>query len=330
MIDEETAFETARKISSERDCDIFLYNGEISRHYVLDFIELIHANKRCAEAVLILVTKGRDPDAGYKISRYIQSRYTTHTVLISGECKSAGTLIAVGAHTLVFARFGELGPLDIQSVRQDNLAERMSGLTVKEALGSLTRDAIRAHGAVFAAIIRDTNAVISIPTAAKAATDLITGIYAPMFSRIDPYDVGDKARAMRIASDYGKRLATHTKNLKPETLGLLTSTYPSHSFVIDFAEASELFEHVRLVNDDEQLLITSLGTLARVEGDDQEPTTACLSAPAAGSKGTSQSPDGSREPGTDASNSPGPGKKRIPSSEPGRPTGKLSGPDNSK
>ena len=273
------ARDAAQRIAAECGADVFLYNGVISRSHDLGFIQCIADNKRHDSAILFLITEGGDPDAAYKLARYIQERFEKFTVVVSGTCKSAGTLIAVGAHEIAFSPYGELGPIDVQTYIVDNLAERQSGLTITEALDNLTNSAVRKHGETFSAIIHGTGAVVSFQTASAAATDLVHRLFVPIFAQIDPYDVGKKARAMRIATDYGRRLAARTGNLQDRALDTLTQTYPSHSFVIDMAEAERLFRKVRPVTDAEAELIHHLGILARVEaratGD--APTYRCLS-----------------------------------------------------
>ncbi|HPG88578.1 MAG TPA: hypothetical protein PLD46_02915 [Hyphomicrobium sp.] len=255
----------AVELANATDSDIYLYNGEIARGYDNQFINLVNSSKQRNNAILLLVTLGGEPDAGYKISRFLQDVYDRHTVVVSGVCKSAGTLIAIGAHELAFSQFGELGPLDIQVFKTDNLAERQSGLTIQEALDALTAAAVKKHGQLFGSIIAQTNAIVSFTTAAKASAELVNGLFSPIFAQIDPYDVGDKARAMRIATTYGQRLSANTKNLKPKTLDTLTKTYPSHSFVIDFTEATELFNNVRRVTKQEASVIEKLGAAALEE-----------------------------------------------------------------
>jgi len=271
------SFDLAAKMAKERDIDVFLYNGEVSRAFDYKFIDLIDKVKKRAGAMLYLITNGGDPDAGYKIARHFQTKYKSLTVVVSGMCKSAGTLIAIGADHLVFTSYGELGPLDIQTIKTDDLAERQSGLTIQEALDSLAKDAINKHGSMFTAIIRETGAVVSFQTAAKTAADLVTGLYAPIFAQIDPYDVGEKARAMRIATEYGKRLAAKTNSLKQDSLNVLTRTYPSHSFVIDMTEAQELFSSVRLADVSEAKIADGLGLISRSETNNREPVMVCLS-----------------------------------------------------
>ena len=205
----------ACRLSDRKNVDVFLYNGEISRSYSLEFMNMIHkVESNNQEALLFLTTHGGEPDAAYKMSRYLQHKYHKHTIVISGLCKSAGTLLAIGANEIAFSPYGELGPLDVQLIKQDNLAERQSGLTIQEALDVLTVTAVKKHGLVFGSIMNATNSIVSFPTAAKASAELINGLFSPIFAQIDPYEVGDKLRAMRIAEEYGKRLSANTGNLR--------------------------------------------------------------------------------------------------------------------
>ncbi|MBO9377876.1 hypothetical protein GG804_13970 [Sphingomonas histidinilytica] len=114
-------------------------------------------------------------------------------------------------------------------------------------------------------ILASSGGIISFNSAAKVASDLVTGIFSPIFSKIDPYDVGQKARSMRIANDYGERLARVGANLKGDALDILTRGYPSHSFVIDMEEAKELFNNVRVLSDREIELVDALGAPARMQ-----------------------------------------------------------------
>jgi len=278
MLSSEMIMSLSEAISQENDCDIYFYNGNIQRGDDLEFIQLVHKNRQRKNASLILVTMGGDPDAAYKMARYIQNNYEQFTLIVPGMCKSAGTLIAVGAHCVAFAAYGELGPIDIQTYKIDNLAERQSGLTITESLEHLSRTAIITHGRVFGAIMDDTQAIISFKTAAEASAQLVTGLFAPIFSQIDPMEVGEKSRSMRIASDYGRRLNAQSKNLQSGALENLTQTYPSHSFVIDLQEAQGLFENVRKLSEKEQQLVEALRAGARHQLDtiDGEPAIFCL------------------------------------------------------
>jgi len=59
------------------------------------------------------------------------------TVLVSGPCKSAGTLLAIGANELAFTPYGELGPLDIQLTKVDKFQQQESGLMISDSLNMI-------------------------------------------------------------------------------------------------------------------------------------------------------------------------------------------------
>src|ERR1019366_346405 len=99
-------------------------------------------------------------------------------------------------------------------------------------------------------------------TASDIAAKLTVGLFEPLYSQINPVEVGEVARSMRIAQDYGKRLGGFSKNLKPSALELLCETYPSHGFVIDDSEAESLFKNLRAPTEIEAEIASLLGPLA--------------------------------------------------------------------
>jgi hypothetical protein len=257
--------ELVRKITAKIEADVFLYNGEITGGADLKFIDCIYKNKRSPKALLLLTTYGGDPDAAYRICRYFQDHYEHLTVLIGGRCKSAGTLIAVGAAELAFAPYGELGPLDIQLTKVDKFDQAQSGLTIQDALNTLEDRAKASFYNIVQDYMSANRGQLSFAAASKVASDFVTALYAPVFGRIDPEEVGARARSMRIADDYGKRLEAKWQNLKPGTLTSLAEKYSSHSFVIDYREAGQLFHRVRTATDPEMGLILALGAHSRFQ-----------------------------------------------------------------
>jgi hypothetical protein len=257
--------EKATKAASAIDKDVYLFNGGVQRARDLECIEHMYEHRGRKTALLVAVTMGGDPDAAYKITRYLQEKYDSFTILISGLCKSAGTLMAIGANELAFTPFGELGPLDIQLTKVDRFDQMQSGLTIQEAIETLEGRATHAFYTIVHEYIRANNGLMSFATASRAASDFVTQLYAPIFARIDPEEVGARSRSMRIAAEYGKRLAVKPQNVKSNTLKALAETYSSHSFVIDKREAESLFHRVRDATDQELALVTALGRHARFQ-----------------------------------------------------------------
>ncbi len=246
--------------------DVFFYNGEISRGDDLRFIECVSENKASDTCLLVLVTPGGDPDAAYKICRYIQNEYDSFKVLISGLCKSAGTLLAAGADELIFMPYGELGPLDVQLAKQDSIVGMQSGLNTSEAFRALDQRALTTYHRLVTEIIGGSGGIVSYPTACHSASELISSLYGQIFARIDPEEVGSRSRAMRIGEDYGNRLNGKWRNMKLGTIQQLASFYPSHGFVIDYMEAKVLFHRVRKADGSEAAIVQDLEVKARFPG----------------------------------------------------------------
>ena len=185
---------------------------------------------------------------------------------LPGFCKSAGTLLATAASELSFAPYGELGPLDIQKSKRDDLLGLESGLNITEAFYSLSDHARQTYNELIMDILRSSGGVISFQTASHAAAEIISGTFGPVFGQIEPDEVGSRARAMRIGYEYAQRLNLKYGNLQPTGVNQLCQTYPSHGFVIDKMEAKRLFYRVRSVDVPEIAAIEGLGDVARHQG----------------------------------------------------------------
>jgi hypothetical protein len=173
----------------------------------------------------------------------LRRQYKTVTFYVCGLCKSAGTLALLGADEIVFGDFGELGPLDVQMTKPDELVSTSSGLDIFQAMGVLTNSAFEAFENYFLKIIENSQGHISAKTSAEIARELAVGLFAPMTGQIDPERLGEVQRAITVANVYGNRL--NSTNLKRGALEKLVQGYPTHGFVIDIDEAKTLFNKVR-------------------------------------------------------------------------------------
>jgi Serine dehydrogenase proteinase len=250
----------AEAVSTTRDADIILFNAAITRRNQVRFFKLLEARRRKPKAFLILFTEGGDADAAYKISRLLQQWYEQFTCFLPGYCKSAGTLVLMGANEIVINDDGEMGPVDIQMAKKDELAEYQSGLTVLTALTALHDKAYLAWEKFFLSLEERFEGSITLKTAAHISSELTTGLFSPIYSQIDPLQLGEAVRAMSIGTEYGKRLNMVGKNLRPNALEELVANYPDHGFVIDRVEAQKLFYRVLQATEQEQKLFKALTT----------------------------------------------------------------------
>lgn len=239
------------------ECDYFIYTGPIDRSGYEELTNALDTSGRQEKCAIFLATYGGDPDAAYRIGRALGHYYEHVTCVVSDMCKSAGTLIAIAAHELVIFDRGELGPLDVQVNKPDEMFERSSGLDITSGVVNLRNEALEAFRKYVVDI--KIGGQVSTKLASEVATGLARGLIEPIASQIDPVRIGEHRRAMEIALEYGRRLNDKFCNLKStSSLGDLISGYPSHSFVIDRKEANTLFNNVRVPNDEETELETAI------------------------------------------------------------------------
>lgn len=221
--------------------DIISYAGEINLKGYEAVCNLL-ARKKADTALLVLSTPGGDPHAGFRIARALQHTYDSFDALIPGSCKSAGTLVIIGAKKLYLDDMSELGPLDVQVKKSDEVVGRNSGLDILQAVNYLQSQAMNAFRGYLLELTRD--AGLSTKVASDISSKLTTGLYEPVFAQIDPMRLAEMQRAMEIAFAYGNRLNDKSGNLKAGGLSQLVTGYPSHGFVIDRKEARTIFVEV--------------------------------------------------------------------------------------
>ncbi len=237
--------------------DLLYYNGGIDGN-VTAKIENLTRGKKHDEVRFVLVTGGGLPDDAYRAMRILQRRYEKVTVLIPGMCKSAGTLMTLGAHEIAFGPEGELGPLDVQIQKKNEIRGRESGAAVIAAMDVLHQQCFSMFEHFFLNTIAKSGGNISAKMATDIAASVSSGVYDPIFRQIDPHRLGETQRAMLIGEAYGSRLINKSANTTSEGIQRLITGYPSHGFVIDEEEASEIFFNVRQMSDFEMGLTNVL------------------------------------------------------------------------
>ena len=228
--------------------DHYIYIGSINRagyHRLCDEIQK-HKNKE--RAMLCIATYGGDPNAGFRIGRALQHYYNGKvTAYIIDVCKSAGTLTVIAAKTIIMADKSELGPLDIQLRKDDEIGVSNSGLDIFKTLETLEERASLSFSK-YLQHVRFGHG-LSTRMSADIASKLVDSIIKPIAEQIDPMKIGEHQRATDIATEYGQRLnQTSHSLLSEDSLNKLIRGYPSHGFVIDRKEAKELFSCIEQDN----------------------------------------------------------------------------------
>src|SRR5262249_11748503 len=138
-------------VTAALDADVFFYCGPLELPRDREFVELV--NNQCSgpNVLLILTTFGGSADSADRIARCLHRHYPhgKKSLFVDSYCKSAGTLIALGMDEIVMSEGAELGPLDVQVSKPDELGEWMSGLTPTQALSTLRAEAFKAWEQIF-------------------------------------------------------------------------------------------------------------------------------------------------------------------------------------
>ena len=251
----EEVFENLYQDFISQDRDLFLFSGPIHDYQVDKFIRQLPIRPRSSVG-LILATYGGVADDAYRLARALQRTYNHITLYICGLCKSAGTLVVLGSDKVVIDDFGELGPLDVQIIKADDI-QVGSGLDVFQALDELSDQAFRIFERHLLDIKRKSFGAVTLGTASQIGASLAIGLLSPIAAQINPDRLGEIRRAIQIATEYGKRLGAER-----HIIHHLIHNYPAHGFVIDREEAQDLFgeEIVRSPDMSESVFFVKLRT----------------------------------------------------------------------
>ena len=260
-------------MSQSFDADVLVFCGGIYRPYDEEILEACRTRRLRKNVILLLTTWGGHPDVVYRIARYLQNSYNTlgdkgdekgeFNIFIDGFCKSAGTLLALGADRLIMSNRGELGPIDVQLRKPEEVGDFTSGLIPTQALNALQSQSLNMFGEYFKKLRFGSELSFSTKVAADIATNMTIGLLDPIYGQIDPLRLAEFEMSVRVSFEYGERIGQ--SNLKTGALSRLFAAYSSQTFVIDQKEAKELFKNVEPPDED----LLELGICLRAFADDK-------------------------------------------------------------
>ena len=261
-------------LEKKYDADVFIHNGDIQ----YELPEIIQAEitktKSMASSrkngLLILTTLGGYADPAYQVANLFQSKYERFFIYNPYYCKSAGTLMCLGANKLLMDELAEIGPLDVQIPSRKYVDTYRSGAQNMYTFGNLSTEVCNLYLKIVERISESENIDINEASARQIAIDLTIGIMEPIYAQIDPHELGSDLREFSIALHYGQRLAALSENLREETVNQLIEGYPSHDFVINFSETCRLFKSVEESTDDFREFVQSVTEYLNVDTVDKE------------------------------------------------------------
>ncbi len=258
------AIEAANAVAESLDAAVFVYSGTIDSKGFGRLVEAIHPSDdhpARRNSVMFLTTHGGQADQAYRIARLLQTITEKFYLCVPTHCKSAGTLIALGANEIFMQSVSELGPLDVQLRRRDEIGQRRSGMVVRTALDGLAEETFKVFEQAMLRITVSSGFTISFDVASRVASEIATGVMAPVYAQVDPESLGNDLRDLSVATAYGERLVEHGGNATNETVRKLVEDYPTHEFIIDREEVRNIFKTVREPNEEMVNFITSIGDI---------------------------------------------------------------------
>lgn len=240
-------------------CDFYIINGPVNEQMENSVTDVLRC-PTCDSCAIFLTTYGGFADIAYRVMRFFQIKYKCVKVVVSGQCKSAGTIMAIGADELYMSETAELGPLDVQ-VYDGVKSSRNSGLDFNTALAVARGEVVDSFVTTFQMM---TSAKVSRMHAIEAAGRIAQSVASALYSQVDPVTIGAMRRSIAVAMEYGTRLAKRPRSISSDNLKKLIAGYPAHSFCIDREEAQELFRSVRNLEDDRTLIDVQTKHMAEI------------------------------------------------------------------
>ena len=212
--------ELIKKIETEYGRRLICYvsgrSATIDRDDTAGFMELLHNISPKGDIDLLLHTRGGDVDAAEKLLSLVQATVGEHQlrVIIPEFAKSAGTLMVLGADTLLMSDSSELGTIDPQIWSEDG----QGNLVCHSVLSFI--DTYNIHASALT----------------KNPEDPVARL---MLSKLDPTTLQTytaiRDRARNFAENQLKRKG---KNFSAITSALLdTKRWPSHGQMISWQDA---------------------------------------------------------------------------------------------
>lgn len=231
----------AREILEIRKNPILLINLEqIEKPDVLKIHDLFF-EKKFEVLDVILQTPGGDIDAAFTITKILRKKADQVNIIVPLYAKSAGTLICIGADQILLTDLSELGPLDTQ-IWEQGQCNYTSALNGFKALEQVQLHAIETLDMTTKLII--SNSGMTISEAVHLASDFSGKTSGKLYAKLDPYKIGEYARALEVGEQYGIMLLVRYMGWEKEkaeaTVKSLVKQYPSHGFVIDQEELALL------------------------------------------------------------------------------------------
>jgi len=233
-------------------CYVCGQNTEIDRNDVIGFFDMLHNIDEGSPIDLLLHTCGGDVDACEKLVKLIHAKVGTgeFRVIVPDLAKSAGTLMALGANSIIMSDTSELGMIDPQFLMRDNRGNELNHSVIAYL------EAFEEYSAALKADPKDPVALLML--------DGFDGKVVKKFR-------GIRDRVRTFAEDLLKRQGLEASRISGELMS--ASIWKTHGQPIHHADAKQLKLPVEYVptSDERWARYWKLYCLQRIEiGEDKK------------------------------------------------------------
>jgi hypothetical protein len=225
---------------------LFVLSGSTALERTL--VDWIYAQRKHLQGVttldMIIDCAGGDIESAYQLIILFRSACQRIRVFVPDWAKSAATFFCLGADEIWMSPTAELGPIDAQIADPRDPDRYLSALNEFKAAEYLRTMAFETMDLMMRILVRRTR--MRLRDVLSEAREFSSQLLQPLYSQIDPHYFGEAHRALEMSMEYGQRVMSRyvykdwSKEDIKSLLSRLTWDYPSHSFVIDYQEATEL------------------------------------------------------------------------------------------
>ncbi len=214
-------------------------------------------NPSIKEIDLILESPGGSADDAYRMIRTIRHSFEKVNIVVPFWAKSAATLLALGGSTIIMDEFGEFGPLDTQLKTDDEMpdSEPESALIDEYSLSTIEDRAQELYQRMLLSLLKsnedsEIDVRIKKTILSEQLLNYIPNLYKPLLDKINPYEIGAKARYLSVGEKYAERILNefNKPNLGKDIryfIDYIVHECPDHGYIIDYSVISKFLKNIK-------------------------------------------------------------------------------------
>jgi hypothetical protein len=251
IVPELQAFVDARGLPA-----LFFFVNEPLESWHVIRVQALMEDHKFDELDLVINSGGGSIDSAFQIAELLRLHTKKLNACVPFYAKSAATLLCISADEIILDDLAQLGPLDAQVLegKRNGRGQFVSALNPFKALEQLQLFSLAALSAAFTMI--DNRTDLSVDDCMKHAIEFVRATSAPMFGQLNPEKLGEYSRALNVGKEYGDRLLRRFSKLdekkRSEILEKLVHGYPSHDYIIDLHELTEMGLQAKLLSSEER------------------------------------------------------------------------------